>query len=110
MECVELAPAVGCVARFDSGSRLHALHTLRAASGSGYAGLGTDAPYPPLLLRHYRKRHFEPGHDPSVSGCQSPVPQIQNQKLEIQKFTGGLVRPMVRAMVRPRSSMFVGLG
>src|SRR5207247_2605216 len=30
MECVELAPAVGCVARFESGSKLHALHTLRA--------------------------------------------------------------------------------
>src|SRR6266581_4108149 len=30
MECVELAPAVRCVARFDSGSKLHALHTLRA--------------------------------------------------------------------------------
>src|SRR5438093_2981329 len=30
MECVELAPAVRCVARFDSGSNLHALHTLRA--------------------------------------------------------------------------------
>ena len=29
MECVELAPAVGCVARFESGSKLHALHTLR---------------------------------------------------------------------------------
>src|SRR5439155_184153 len=30
MECVELAPAVGCVARVKSGSKLHALHTLRA--------------------------------------------------------------------------------
>src|SRR5436309_10550314 len=30
MECVELAPAVRCVARFESGSKLHALHTLRA--------------------------------------------------------------------------------
>src|SRR6266571_7100204 len=30
MECVELAPAVGCVARVESGSKLHALHTLRA--------------------------------------------------------------------------------
>src|SRR5437667_8220993 len=30
MEAVELAPAVGCVARFESGSKLHALHTLRA--------------------------------------------------------------------------------
>src|SRR5436305_12295262 len=30
MECVELAPAVGCMARFESGSKLHALHTLRA--------------------------------------------------------------------------------
>src|SRR5437870_8360878 len=30
MECVELAPPVRCVARFDSGSKLHALHTLRA--------------------------------------------------------------------------------
>src|SRR5438094_9466492 len=30
MECVELAPAVGCVARFESGSKLHAIHTLRA--------------------------------------------------------------------------------
>src|SRR5438876_6100686 len=30
MECVELAPAVGYVARFESGSKLHALHTLRA--------------------------------------------------------------------------------
>src|SRR5437773_11900307 len=30
MECVELAPAVGCVARFESGSKLHALHTPRA--------------------------------------------------------------------------------
>src|SRR5205814_6810630 len=30
MECVELAPAVGCVARFESGGKLHALHTLRA--------------------------------------------------------------------------------
>src|SRR5207244_9495756 len=30
MECVELAPAVGCVARFESGSQLHSLHTLRA--------------------------------------------------------------------------------
>src|SRR6266446_10854273 len=29
MECVELAPAVGCVVRFESGSKLHALHTLR---------------------------------------------------------------------------------
>src|SRR5213593_523767 len=29
MECVELAPAVRCVARFESGSKLHALHTLR---------------------------------------------------------------------------------
>src|SRR5439155_14281199 len=29
MECVERAPAVGCVARFESGSKLHALHTLR---------------------------------------------------------------------------------
>src|SRR5438046_10357639 len=30
MECVELAPAVRYVARFESGSKLHALHTLRA--------------------------------------------------------------------------------
>src|SRR5438046_2851632 len=30
MECVELAPAVRCVARFESESKLHALHTLRA--------------------------------------------------------------------------------
>src|SRR5438093_7967462 len=30
MECVELAPAVRCVARVESGSKLHALHTLRA--------------------------------------------------------------------------------
>src|SRR5438552_14038296 len=30
MECVELVPAVRCVARFESGSKLHALHTLRA--------------------------------------------------------------------------------
>src|SRR5438552_19061035 len=30
MECVELAPAVGCVVRIESGSKLHALHTLRA--------------------------------------------------------------------------------
>src|SRR5260370_6510484 len=29
MECVELAPAVGGVRRLDSGSKLHALHTLR---------------------------------------------------------------------------------
>src|SRR2546427_7794598 len=29
-------------------------HSIRFARfGSGYAGLGTDAPYPPLLLRHY---------------------------------------------------------
>src|SRR5438552_1713667 len=38
MECVELAPAVRCVARFDSGSKLHALHTLRETR-------------PPTLLR-----------------------------------------------------------
>jgi len=29
MECVELAPAVECARRVDSGSKLHALHTLR---------------------------------------------------------------------------------
>ena len=29
MECVELAPAVGWVLRVESGSKLHALHTLR---------------------------------------------------------------------------------
>jgi len=88
MECVELAPAVRCVARFESGSKLHALHTLRETrpppllrpcnlsrvprksaqenNNFGYSiqragprsrkyggALRTDAPYPPLLLRHY---------------------------------------------------------
>src|SRR5438552_2148308 len=52
MECVELAPAVGCVARFESGSKLHALHTLRAVWFRSCRP-GDRGALPPLLLRHY---------------------------------------------------------
>src|SRR5438552_16028070 len=70
MECVELAPAVRCVARFDSGSKLHALHTLRAVrfrlrraedrralpaivSSSGGWSRGPWSRGPPLAVRQY---------------------------------------------------------
>src|SRR2546422_7821140 len=52
MECVELAPAVGCVARFESGSKLHALHTLRAV-WFRLCRPGDRRALPALLLRHY---------------------------------------------------------
>src|SRR6266581_1617432 len=94
MECVELAPAFEPRHTSDSGSKLHALHTLRetrpplssvcaicsvspenlrkktrfspilfiqrAGLRSGQCGgaLRTDAPYPPLLLTHYRFKRF----------------------------------------------------
>jgi len=50
MECVELAPAFGSPCAYDSGSKLHALHTLRGPSEAANSSVQYSTASPTLCL------------------------------------------------------------